>query len=405
VRAYSESSEEALRARNLLKDWAGEGFLTEAQYQRTKQETVCDLRRTNIFLRLVLFLFTLIIVGAAVALFLVVFLSRPDAPTTGILLLIFAAISYAVAEVAVSQARLYRYGIEEALAACSVGFLCAGMQFAFFENGAYSPAPHEMESLVPAAGAIASLWIWNRFGLPYAFLAALIFVVFVPGYWTSSHSAQHLIVAAFYVAGLTTVVALRPQYRFMYLNDEYSIAEALLWLGICLAINLQLSSVDLLGQWSRGLGIRPGSAAEFSRPFYWATWVLTWCLPPVVLARGLRGKDRFVMAVGAVVAVLTLVTNKPYLGWQRHTWDPMLLGALLIGVALFIRRWLAKGRSEIRHGFTAQRLSGKDKQWMNAGATALGLLSPNITPSPQTGSSNVHFGGGDSGGAGASSDF
>jgi uncharacterized membrane protein YgcG len=134
--------------------------------------------------------------------------------------------------------------------------------------------------------------------------------------------------------------------------------------------------------------------------------VLIWCLPPVVLARGLRLKDRFVIAVGAIVAVLTLATNKPYLGWQRHTWDPMLLGALLIGVALSIRRWLAHGPGEIRHGFTARRLSGKDKSWMNVGTTAIGLVSPDIImPSPQTGSPDVQFGGGDSGGGGASSDF
>jgi hypothetical protein len=55
--------------------------------------------------------------------------------------------------------------------------------------------------------------------------------------------------------------------------------------------------------------------------------------------------------VGAITAILTLVTNKPYLGWQRHTWDPMLLGALLIGVPLLIRRWLAKGPGGIRHDF------------------------------------------------------
>jgi hypothetical protein len=30
------------------------------------------------------------------------------------------------------------------------------------------------EFLVPTAGAIVSLWIWHRFGLPYAFLAAMI---------------------------------------------------------------------------------------------------------------------------------------------------------------------------------------------------------------------------------------
>jgi hypothetical protein len=405
VRAYSASSEEALRARDLLKDWAGEGFLTEAQYQRMEQETVCDLRRTNIFLRLVLFLFTLIIVGAAVALFFVVFLSRSAAQTTGMFLMIFAAVSYAASEFAVSRAKLYRYGIEEALAACSVGLLCAGMQaalFGLFTGRSSSPALHGTEFLVPAAGAISSLWIWHRFGLPYASLAAMIFVAWLPGYWTSSHSAQHLIVAAFYAAGLLTVVAVRPRHRFTYLNDQYSIAEALLWLGIYLAINLQHSSVNLLGQWWGG----PRTATEFSRPFYWATWALIWCLPPVVFARGLRRKDRFVIAVGAIVAILTFVTNKPYLGWQRHTWDPMLLGALLIGIAVLIRRWLANGPGEIRRGFTAQRLSGKDKRWMNAGSAAFGLVSPNImTPSPQTSSPDVRFGGGDSGGGGATSDF
>jgi uncharacterized membrane protein YgcG len=211
-----------------------------------------------------------------------------------------------------------------------------------------------------------------------------------------------VIVAAIYAVGLLAVAIVRPRHRFTYLNNQYSIAEALLWLGIYLAINLQLSSVDLLARWWSGTG----PTTDFSRPFYWTTWVLTWCLPPIVLARGLRLKDRFVIAVGAIAAVLTLATNKPYLGWQRHTWDPMLLGALLIGVALFTRRWLAAGPGEIRHGFTARRLSGKDKSWLNTGITAMGMVSPDIIkPSQQTESPDVHFGGGDSGGGGASSDF
>jgi hypothetical protein len=402
MRAYSASSEESLRARNLLKDWAGEGFLTESQFQRMEQETVCELRRINIFLRLVLFLFTLIIVGAAVALFFEAFLSHATVQTTGIFLLICAAISYAAAEFAVSRARLYRYGIEEALAACSVGFLCAGMQAALFSGHLFSARPDEMEFLVPAAGAIFSLWIWRRFGFPYAFIAAMIFVLWLPGYWTSSYTSRHLIVAAFYAAGLITVAAVRFRHRFTYLNREYSIVEALLWLGIYLAINLQLSSVNLRGQW----WVDPRTTTEFSRTFYWASWVLTWCLPPAVLARGVLRKDRFVIAVGAIVSILTMMTDKPYLGWQRHTWDPMLLGALLIGVALLIRRWLAEGPGGIRHGFTVRRLSGRDKHWMNAGSAAIGLVSPHsITPSPQTATPGVRFGGGDSGGGGATSDF
>ena len=399
MRAYSESSEEALRARDLLKDWAGEGLITEEQHRRMEQDTACDLRRTNIFLRLVLFLFTVIIVGAAVALFYVVFLERATQATTGVVLLIFAAISYASAELAVSRARLHRYGIEEALAACSVGFLCIGAEMAFFSGQGYS---RESESLVPAAGALASLWIWRRFGFPYAFLAAMIFVIWLPGYWTSSAAAQHLIVAALYALGLFTVAAVRPRHRFTFLNTEYSIAEALLWLGIYLAINLQLSLENPLGRWWGGFR----TAREFSRPFYWTTWALIWCLPPCVLARGLRLKDRFVIIVGGIVATLTSITNKPYLGWPRHTWDPMLLGALLTGVALLIRRWLARGTAGVRRGFTAQRLSGKDKRWMAVGAGVFGFASPNaIVPDRQAASPDVHFGGGDSGGGGATSDF
>ena len=402
MRAYSVSSEEALHALNLLKDWRGEGLLSSEQYQHMEQETVCELRRTNIFLRLVLFLFTLIIVSAATGLFFTVFLSHPGERTVGVFLMIFAALCYAGAEIAVSRALLYRYGIEEALATCSVGFFLVGMQFAFFSGPFSSRTPGGTEFLVPAAGAIVSLWIWHRFGLPYAFVAAMGFVVWIPGRWTSSPSWQHLIVAALYTAGLVTVAAVRPRHRFTYLDNEYSLAEALLWLGIYLTINLQLSSVELLRHWWGG----PPATTEFSKPFYWATWVLIWCLPPGVLARGLRRKDRFVIAAGAVAAVLTLATNKPYLGWQRHTWDPMLLGALLISVALLIRRWLAQGPGGIRRGFTAQRLSGKDKRWMNAGVTTIGLMSASImTPSQEPGSSDVRFGGGDSGGGGATSDF
>src|SRR6185369_14069965 len=120
----------------------------------------------------------------------VVVFSHPAAQTTGGLLMIFAAVSYAAAEIAISQARLYRFGIEEALAVCSVAFLCVGVQAVARPDGT--------DFLVPAAGAIVSLWIWHRFGLAYAFPAAMIFVAWLTGDWISSLPAQHLMVAAFY---------------------------------------------------------------------------------------------------------------------------------------------------------------------------------------------------------------
>lgn len=398
MRLYRASSEEALRASRFLEDWAGEGFLSKEQYQVLQKETVSGLRTTHSFLRLVLFFFTLVIVGAAVGLFFVLF--SPSDQAAGVFFLTFGAACYGAAEMAASQARLYRYGIEEALAICSVGFLCAGIEAAFYSGRTYASTPHVVHFVVPAAGVLLSLWIWHRFGLSYAFLAAMVFVVFLPGYWTSSNWAHHLIVALLYAGGLAGVAAIRSRHRLDYLDETYSLAEASLWLGTYLAINLQLSALSLSAQWWGGT--RSGS--EFSRPFYWGTWVLIWCLPPIVLARGIRLKDRFVIAVGGISAILTLVTNKPYLGWPRHTWDPMLLGVLLTGVSIFLRRWLARGAGGVQHGFTAARLSGKDQQWMNVGSAAAGLLTPPM-PSPEPRSPEFRFGGGQTGGGGAGGDF
>jgi hypothetical protein len=403
MRLYTALDEETLRARELLTEWTGDGILTAKQRERLEQETVSSLRTTNIFLRIVLFVFTLVAVGAATGLFYKIFLSHPAEETIGLFSLFFAAVWYGAAEYAVSQARVYHYGIEEAFASCSVGFLCVGLQSLFFNHRAYTSETYGIGLLVPVAGALASLWIWRRFNLWYAFFAAMLFTYWLPIYWTTSESSRRLLVVALYAAGLACVAATRSLHRFDYLEKAYSIVETLIWLGIYLTINLKLLALDVPGQWWSEVG---RSIDHFGRPFYWTTWVLTWCLPPVVLARGFRQKDRLILVAGAILAILTLVTNKPYLGWARHTWDPMLLGIALTGVALALRRWLAQGPDGVRHGLTAARLSQKDQRWLDASSAALSLVTPHsITPEAQAVDPDFKFGGGASGGGGASRDF
>ena len=226
----------------------------------------------------------------------------------------------------------------------------------------------------------------------------MIFAIFLPGYWTPSHSAQHAFISVLYAAGLIWLAPIRSRHRFDYLEDVYSLSESFLWLGLYLVFNLKISAFSLASLWGSPTRFTSGSAGSF----YWTTWVFIWCLPPLILARGIRQKDRFILAVGAITTVLTLVTNKPYLGWQRHTWDPILLGTALTGVALFLRRWLALGPGGIRHGYTAARLSAKDKRAMSVGSAVLGLITPqSITPPAQPTTPDSKFGGGGSGGGGA----
>jgi len=397
MRIYSESNEEALRAHSLLRQWKDDGHLGEEQYRQLEQDTNCDLRTTNIFLRLVLLLFTLLAAAAAVALFFKITGIQSDGASTGITFLVFAVLAYIAAEIAVAQAHLYRYGIEEALAICSVAFVCIGVGF-FFRSG-----EHFESTVISGVGAGFSLWLWHRFGLWYAFPAAMIFTVFLPGSWTQSHALQRCCICIFYAGGLALIAAIRSRHRWDWLEGEYSLAEAFLWLGIYLVLNLKLSAVNLpFKLWG---STHP--TVEFTAAFYWTTWVLIWCLPAAILVRGIRQKDRFVIEAGAIAGILTLITNKPYLGWPRHTWDPMLLGVVLIGIAVFLFRWLARGPGGVRHGFTAARVTGKHKHAFNAATSVLGLLTPqSITPASQPRNPEFESGfGGGSGGGGATGDF
>ena len=166
------------------------------------------------------------------------------------------------------------------------------------------------------------------------------------------------------------------------------------------AVNLRLSSLDLLRKW----WIPVLDFASFPKAFYWATYALVWCLPVAILWRALTRKDRAATAAGLAAAILTLATNKPYLGLLHRTWDPMLLGVLLIGTAAGIKRWLAKGEDGVRTGFTARRLAASDEKFRHLVST-VGVAvsgSPVVTPAPQN---TPLFGGGDSGGGGATSDF
>jgi len=237
MKFYSGIRRRALHARNLLKDWAGEGSSRE-QYQRMEKETVLRtppyqhfsaaglvpfpsdhrMRRRRAFLRRVSL--------------------APGRETTGAFCWSFAAVTYAAAEIAVVRARLLSLRDREA---------SPPVRLAFYASDAGGFVRRLPEFLVPAAGVIASLWIWHRFGLPYAFLAAMIFVIWLSDDWTSPIPVQHLIVAAIYAAGLAIVAACAPAIDSRS-QPGYSIVEALLWLASTWRSSSAFVS-DLLRSW------------------------------------------------------------------------------------------------------------------------------------------------------------
>ena len=105
-------------------------------------------------------------------------------------------------------------------------------------------------------------------------------------------------------------------------------------------------------------------------------------------------------------ALATFALNKPYLGLTRKPWDPVLFGLFLMAVAILVKRWLASGSNGQRYGFTPVRLLAGDRKIMTAIGTASSLLQPDMPASGASPASpQPQFGGGRSGGAGASGEF
>ncbi len=395
MRIYTADDLETLRTRTFLAHARADGFLTQQQYLQLEQETPSDLRTTNIFLRIVLFLFTALCAAAAGGLFFVAF--QPKAPISSAALFFLAAACYAAAEFAVREARFYHHGIEEALAVSSIVYLLLALESAFLNTVGNQRLP---ASFTGACCAALSLWIWVRFGLWYTFLLAMAFTVMLPTGFTASPTLHRVIIATLYAAGILTLAAIRTRHPANPLDSTHSLAEALLWLGTYFTLNLKVFALQLpMLPWLAG-----ASSPPVGTSFYWTTWLLTWLLPPILLLRAIRLKDRLLLTAGIVTLLLTLLTNKPYLGWPVHTWDPMVLGIVLTAAALLLRRWLQQGPAGIRHGFTAARLSQQHTDWLATGASTLGLIPiHSIIPTPP--SPTLGLEGGASGGAGATRDF
>jgi hypothetical protein len=161
-------------------------------------------------------------------------------------------------------------------------------------------------------------------------------------------------------------------------------------------LNLRLS-FDLRSSFYPGHGQYPAA-------FYWGTYAIIWLLPAAGLFIGLRSKHRVLIWASLVMMAATLATSKPYLGWERHTWDPILFGVFLTGAALAVRHWLSRGPDGQRYGFTAQSILSADRKGLAMLHTIAGAAQP-FAAHPAATQTPSAFEGGRSGGGGGGADF
>jgi hypothetical protein len=395
MRLYSSEVESNIHLERQIRDWTQSGMLSASESAILRRDVRVDLKRTNIFLRAVLFIFTLLIVAAAVA--LVAASIQLDDNTLGILCVISGAFAFLVAEVLVREFQMYRFGVEEGLAVISVILLSFGvsmaMGFQLFGNASRVPLIIGISTAI-----LVSIAVYLRFGYLYAAAFALIGL----GSWAfeiaTTETGKIALAAALLMASAVVARILRRRCDKDYLAEELGAIETFAFIGAYLILNIHLRI--------ESDGISTVLRHQLPTSFYWFTYAAVWILPVIGLVLSLGEKHRFMILASTGLALATLFTNKPYLGREQQTWDAILFGLFLIGVALAVKRWLASGPGGYRYGYTGARLLYGDKQILAVVGTASALQGANTASITHTDSSNsLHAGGGYSGGGGASGDF
>lgn len=377
---YTRADERAIRVQRLVNDWTRSGLLVPAQRDRVLPELQVELRRTNIFLRVTLFVFGYMIVNALTGLFVVTLNLSEDA--TMVLAMLASGACFAVAHLLVKQFRLYHFGVEESAAVAGVSFGAIAASMLLHSNFSI------LQALIAAAAG--SFVVFRQFGLVYAGVAATIFAALIPFGTAQVDTVRRLAAMAIMVVVFFVARERRQDHDWDYPGDAYAAIETVAWAMLYLLVNLKMSS------WL-------ASPDELPQ-LYWATYAAIWILPAAGLYLAIRDRHRTLLDVNIALALLTMVSNKPYLGAEPKPWDPIVLGLVLVGMAVGLRRWLARGEKGARRGFVAHRLLASERERLALAGSATVFAPgapPAHTPEPAPGIG----GGGSSGGAGASAKF
>lgn len=389
MRLYAIDDELRIRLGRDLRDWTTAGLLTAEQDAALRADLATDLRRTGAMLRLGLAAFTVVAGAAAVGLVMLVTDLTSEiaiAVTTAVL----GVAALAAASWLVRRYRLYRYGVEEALAMGAVALVgVSGAMVAAAAFGSNSGAAPWAAGMT--AVAIAAIHVYRRFGFAHAAIDALVAIALVPmAIEAIGVDARRVVAALVFAGGYAYATTWRRRADDDITRSDAEVVRAAAAAGAYLALNVMLTGEVLAG-------------ADHAW-FRWASWVTTWLLPYVVGRTAVADRDPRLLRVALGMTLASLYTNKAYLGLSRQPWDPMLLGVLLAVVALTLRRWLAAGPDGERHGFTARPLVERDSAALQLASLAATAMQPaQVRQVPE--SQDPPFSGGHSGGGGASSGF
>lgn len=343
----------------------------------------------NIFVRIGLFLLTLVIASFSMGLFSLFFIfsaSHPEMQFT-ILAIVFAIAQFVVLELMIKKDH-YRSGVDDALMWGSGFALLGGINTSGSVPGEYNAL------LITLVAVVFFIRFVN--GL-MGVLAVLAFGSFVFLLVLDMGPVARALLP-FVLMGLSAL--------FYFLSVSMGRQEnlRLYWRGFRMVRVVALACFALAGNYYivreasaslLGMNFAPGTGI----PFGWLFWIFTAGIPVLYLYFGLKRKDREMLVVGLLLIAVMVFTIRFYYHVLPAETAMLIGGIILVLLAYFTMKYLRVPRN----GFTAEADTIIDKR-ATTHLESLIIAQTFSGPTVPT-DAGVQFGGGSGGGGGAGADF
>ncbi|HET6272326.1 MAG TPA: hypothetical protein VFG32_05060 [Bacteroidota bacterium] len=389
--AYPTSWVESVATTKEAKRWLGSGIITDDQYKAIRARYTTDVYHPTLFIRIALFFFTYLCVGAAYGL-LFLFIDTASVAGVSVMMVILGAMSYGALEGIISQKRLYQAGIDDALLYASLGMMVGGV------IGLAFAVSDDLPSFVPCLLALPFL-VWGsvRFADKVASAGAFVTAMLIPVLPLLDAGPTAKALTPFIVMGLSVPFyfitrKLQGDARCGHWRDCLKVVELLslatFYLGGNYLVVREMSENLMM------VHIGEGGDIPWAMVFY----VLTVVIPCVYIGRGLVLRDHILLRIGLLAAAFSVVTFKVYFSLGHPEIILTLGGGALMLMAFLGIRFLRTPRN----GMTHQNLLTNKLESLDVEAA---LLAQTMGSTPHHGEKQFKGEGGKFGGGGTTGDW
>ncbi len=382
--AYNTDWLDAILAKDSAREWHKKGLLSDEKWQAIQEHQQSNFYSPNLFVRIGLAIFTLILLMAAGGLVGIFF--EPNSEFAFSIFCLFIGVMCIVAlEYRVIQpGRHYGSGIDDMLLYVAIGAMLTGL---------CNPLHYSTPSLVyfciawpfMVAGSIRYL---DRLVAVAAFVCSMAIVLLV---------VKEIPRLALYLLPFAGMLFSAAVYIFSKRGQgNYNWRH---WHGVLLVLEL----LALLTFYVSGNFYMVKQSGENwfqldQVPMAWFFWAFTFVVPLVYIFGGLYRKDRHLLDVGLGCVAAAVFSFRYYYHVMPLTWAAVICGAVLFLTAYFSIRYLHKheGTYSYEEDSETSLLQEIEQQLIEQ------TIANQPGPTPEKGAS---FGGGQFGGGGAGGDF